>query len=351
MFNPSEMNRRKFLKLSLFGTAGAIMTFSLDNQLSSEPKSPYIMTVNGPIKPSEAGIFLPHEHVMVDFIGADQVSKDRYNADDVYQKALPYLKDVYKYGCRTLVECTPDFLGRDPLLLKKLSDKSKLNILTNTGLYGAGDDKYIPSFANDMSADELADKWISEWKNGIENTGIKPGFIKIGVNPVPSNNDMKLLQAAALTHLSTGLPIASHTVTGAGARRQIEKLIDTGVHPSAFIWVHAHAEPDISLHKWAGSIGAWLEYDGLSPQSIDQHFQLVKKMRDFGLLHRVMLSHDAGWYNVGEPDGGVFRSFDTLFTEFIPHLKKEGLSDHHINQMIKINPSKAFAVRVRRINI
>src|SRR5450759_4619520 len=48
-----------------------------------------VMTVCGPISPEQTGLTLPHEHVLVDFIGADRVARDRYDADEVVRLALP----------------------------------------------------------------------------------------------------------------------------------------------------------------------------------------------------------------------------------------------------------------------
>ena len=67
-------------------------------------------TVLGPKAPRALGMTLMHEHVMVDFIGASQVSRERYNADEVFRVALPHLKQLRAVGCRTLVECTPAYL-------------------------------------------------------------------------------------------------------------------------------------------------------------------------------------------------------------------------------------------------
>ena len=82
------------------------------------------MTVLGPMKASEMGVTLPHEHVMVDFAGADKVNRNRYDAEVVYRTALPFLEQVYRLGARTLVECTPAFIGRDPQLLRRLAQAS-----------------------------------------------------------------------------------------------------------------------------------------------------------------------------------------------------------------------------------
>ena len=42
------------------------------------------MTVRGPIPAKELGPTLPHEHVFLDFVGADQVSKERYDPDVIH---------------------------------------------------------------------------------------------------------------------------------------------------------------------------------------------------------------------------------------------------------------------------
>jgi phosphotriesterase-related protein len=63
-----------------------------------------------------------HEHILVDFIGAAEVSRSRYDASAVFNAVLPHLKQARRLGCETLVECTPAYLGRDPHLLRRLSD-------------------------------------------------------------------------------------------------------------------------------------------------------------------------------------------------------------------------------------
>ena len=71
-----------------------------------------------------------------------------------------------------------------------------------------------------------------------------------------------------------------------------------------FIWVHAHNEQDSAFHVGAAKAGAWVEFDGIADDSITRHVELVRQMKAEGLLGRVLLSHDAGWYHVGEPGGG-----------------------------------------------
>ncbi|MEZ4903986.1 MAG: hypothetical protein R2822_20695 [Spirosomataceae bacterium] len=119
------------------------------------------------------GKTLIHEHFLVDFIGADKISFDRWQPEEVVPIILPYLLEVQKWGIKTILDCTPAFLGRDMRLLELLSKKSGLQIITNTGYYGAVDNKYLPYWALTETAEQLAKRWTKEFKK-IEQTRIRP---------------------------------------------------------------------------------------------------------------------------------------------------------------------------------
>jgi phosphotriesterase-related protein len=233
-------------------------------------------------------------------------------------------------------------------LLRRLAEATRMHVLTNTGYYGASKNKFLPAHAFTEDADQLAARWLREWKDGIEHTSIRPGFIKIGVDSgTLSDAHRKLVRAAARTHRDSGLTIAAHTGNGAAALDEIATLHEEGVAGAAFVWVHAQSEKDNDHHVRVAEKGAWVEFDGISPSSIGRHVELVKNMRQHGWLHRVLLSHDAGWYHVGEPGGGKFRPYDTLFTQFIPALKQNGFGVSEIEQLLVTNPREAFTIRRR----
>ncbi len=314
----------------------------------------YIMTVNGPISPDNLGITLPHEHIIVDFIGADSVSKDRYNPDSVVLRAIPFLEQFKELGGQALFECTPAYLGRDVEILKRLSDSMGIHIITNTGYYGTRKGIFLPQHVQTEEADQLAARWVSEWEDGIEGTTIKPGFIKISVNPDTFTViDQKIVEAAALTHLKTGLTIGSHTTSGTSVLKILDILEDKGVSPNAFIWIHAQTVNDSTYHQQVAEAGAWIEFDGVRPStgsqnSVVEHADWVMMMQRWGYLDQVLVSHDAGWYHVGEPGGGNFRSYETVFTEFIPELNNRGMEDALIDQIFITNPRNAFSIQIRK---
>jgi phosphotriesterase-related protein len=306
------------------------------------------MTVNGPIALDETGIILEHEHVLVDFIGADSASDNRWIKDEVVAVVLPHINMLQPYGVGTFVECTPAYIGRDPLVLKALADSTGMYFVTNTGYYGAANNKFMPRHAYNETADELASRWIREFNRGIDDSGIKPGFIKIGVAPDSlSELHRKLVSAAARTHLATGLTIASHTGLALPAFSQLSVLEAEGVSSEAFIWVHAQNEKELNNHIKAAAMDAWISLDGLDRENVTEYVAMVKNMREHGLLHKVLLSHDAGWYSPGEPGGGSFRDYTVLFEYLIPLLRQNDFSEEEIDTLVKLNPRRALAIKVR----
>lgn len=315
---------------------------------SCNTKELKIITVTGEIQARAIGKTLHHEHLLVDFIGADSTGYHRWNKDSVIEKVLPYLLEIKKSGYKTLVECTPAYLGRDPELLKMLSEKSGIQIITNTGYYSAVGGKFLPEHAFSETAEQLAVRWIDESKNGIEGSGIYPGFIKIAVESTPLEEiNRKVVEAACIAHKATGLVIMSHTGPAVPAFQEIEILKQHGVDPSALIWTHANNETDFNKHIEAAKMGVWIAFDNFNSGQLEKYVEFAQIMKKEGLLSRVLFSHDAGWYKPGEPNGGEFRGFTEIEEFLIPALEKNGLSQHDVYQIFTANPAEAFKVKVR----
>lgn len=323
-----------------------ITIFSCKEEEKSTPSnSTQINTLTGSIPLDSMGLTLIHEHMLVDFIGADSVSPDRYDREAVVRKVLPFLLKVKEFGVKTIFDCTPSFLAKDPLLLKELSEKSGIQIVTNTGFYGAVGGKYLPDFVFQENASQLADRWIEEFKNGIGPTGIKPGFIKISVNEEEPLRevDAKLVRAAGITQAQTGLQIVSHTGTWNTAKQEVEILQKMGLDPSGFVWVHAQAEQDFQNYLEAGKLGVWISLDGIG-WGIDEYVDRLVFAKENGILNQVLISHDAGWYDPAKPEGGDFQPFTNIFEKLMPALNEKGFVQSDWDLLLIENPKKAFGL-------
>jgi predicted metal-dependent phosphotriesterase family hydrolase len=304
-----------------------------------------IITVTGPIDPEQMGCALPHEHIMSTF-GAESARYPYYDLEQVLAAVLPYLERIRGFGCQTIVDCTAAYFGRHPELLRRIAMKSGLAILTNTGYYGAAEDRYVPVHAFAESVAQISARWVREFVFSIDDTGIYPGFIKTAVDEGPlSEIDRKLIFAAGHTHLQTGLTIQTHTGANVTAAQDIIKILQgLGVHPGAWIWTHAHQAPSTAPLIAAAQAGAWLSLDGINAENCDHILQLAVELKQNGYLANLLLSHDGDSY-FGE---GEFRPYHYLFTDFIPLLIKNGFNKDEIWQMMVDNPRRAFTIQIRQ---
>lgn len=220
------------------------------------PDEGRVMTVRGPVAPSALGVVLAHEHLFSNF-GEEPAEPGRYDERALLATVVPYARAVRELGCGTVVDGTAAWFGRHPRLLKEVSEQTGLNILTNTGYYGAAGDRYVPAHAATETADELATRWLKEWREGIGATGIRPGFLKIGVDGgALSEMDRKLVTAAARTHRESGLAIAVHTGENErAALEQLEILRAERVRGDAWIWIHANKARDLTVLRKAAEAG------------------------------------------------------------------------------------------------
>ncbi len=332
---PHHLNRRSFLSL----TGMAVLSESAGLPLFAKET---IQTVRGLIPAEKFGLALPHEHVLCDFIGAEKTGPHRWNSDEVAQTMLPHLKAVRMQGVTGFVDCTPAFIGRDVRLLRRLAEATGLHIVTNTGLYK---EPFLPPYAFTETEDQLAGRWVAEFKKGIDGSGIRPGFIKIAVNPGPLIPvQQKIVKAAARASRRTGMLIACHTAHGGAALETIALLQKEGLPLSRYVFVHAEGEKDRNFHVEVARAGGWVEYDAVGRRPVAEHVRLITQFLADGLADRLLLSHDAGWYHVGEPNGGRIKAYTALLDELVPALEMEGLKLAMRDKILIENPRRAFSL-------
>lgn len=324
--------------------------------LSDKAPEAIIMTITGPIKTSQLGLTLEHEHVLVDFIGAEKADQPQYPLGQALDSLLPYFIQLKKQGIQTFIECTPNYIGRDVKLLKTISEESGIHMLTNTGYYAAADKKYLPAHSYTETAEQLAERWIAEWINGIDGTGIRPGFIKLGVGKNHLDTiEQKIVKAGALTHLATGLKIAIHTGGALPANDEIDILEKEGVKPTALIVVHSQnmsSNEQIKLLKR----GAWVSLDGVNDRegSIKKYTDFLKEIKNENLLQKALISQDAYWSveqnenrEIGFERHGS--EYSAILVELVASLKDNGFTQAEIDQLFIHNPAEAYKIEVCRL--
>ena len=304
-----------------------------------------ILTTGGPITPAETGMILPHEHIFTDLRGPTVEGYGDADPEEVERVMLPLLKAAREQGVSTLVECTTIGVGRNVPIIASLARKSGLNIVVPTGVYGRAN--FAPEAHGRMSEEELARWMIDEITNGIEGTDVRAGFVKTAASERELKPlEEKFLRASGRASKETGVVIASHTTKGEVAKRQADILEEMGVPLHRFIWVHAQAEKNLEHHKALAKRGVFIELDsvGGSDEGDARLVETIKQLKEAGFLGRVLISHDAGWYNPGQPNGGNQRGYTSLLESFLPRLKQVGFSDTEIRQLTRENPARAFGI-------
>ncbi len=309
----------------------------------------WIQTTDGPVRAETLGVILPHEHVFTDLRGPDVPGYGQAEADDVVRVMKPLLAQAKAQGVDLLVECTGIGVGRNAPLIARLAKESSLRIVVPTGVYGRAN--FAPKEYREMGEAALTAWMVKDITHGIDGTRIKAGFIKIASSETELKPlEEKFLRTAARAAKATGVAIASHTTSGAIAARQADLLREEGLSLDRFIWVHAQAERDLSFHKQLAGRGVYIELDsvGGSAEEDARLVNMVKELINAGHRDRLLLSHDAGWYNPGQLNGGTQRPYTALLAAFVPALRAAGFDETTLHCLIAENPRRAFALRKRR---
>jgi phosphotriesterase-related protein len=304
---------------------------------------PQLLTTLGPKSADELGLILPHEHVFVDLRTWDQSGYARADPADVIALMGPEITQAQAAGVTAIVECSTGGVGRRADIDKAVSEATDFPIVVPTGLYR---EPWIPDWAHRASEAELKDWMTAELLGEIEDSGVQAGWIKLSAGDEGLTEcETKVLQAAAGAGVATNAVIGSHTLKGAVVRKQLDIIEAVGYTPERFIWIHTQAEPDFDLHLEIAGRGAWIEYDAIGGEELDDEFYLERILRvlDAGFGDRLLLSHDRGWYDPAQPGGGTPRPYTYLSEHFLPKLRAKGVSETTIQQLTRVNPFQAFA--------
>jgi phosphotriesterase-related protein len=301
--------------------------------------SPVLHTTLGAITDLE-GFVLPHEHIFTDLGPIEAASYTKADPDKVVKKMTPYLEAACNAGVGALVECTPVGVGRRVDIVKAVSQAAGLPVVVATGIYR---EPWIPDWAYSASVEELRDWMIKELQEGVGDTGVRAGFIKLsagddGLTPA----EVKILRAAAQAGLQTGAVIGSHTIRGLVVLDQLRIIEDEGYIPDRFIWIHTQAEANYEYHFRVAERGAWLEYDGISYEPDEAYIERIQRVLDAG-YRNVMLSQDRGWYDPSKPGGGDPAGYTYLSEQFLPKLRQSGVDEGMIATLTRENPIRAFS--------
>lgn len=285
------------------------------------------------------GYTLIHEHTTIDL---SRIKGDQDTNLNCFEETVQEFKDLYELGVRNIIDVTQDGMGRDVEYVNKVSELSGINIVQATGFYK---EPFLPDYVYDYTIEQLADYMVNEIENGIDGTDTKAQIIgEIGTSKdVFEPAERKVFEAAVLAHKRTGTIISTHTSLGTLALEQAEFFIEQGVDPKKVIIGHQDLSGNIDQIRALMKMGFNVAFDTIGKNNYypdTERAKIVKQLEDEGLLEHLTLSLDITRKTNMKYKGGIGYSY--LFTDFLPMLKAEGVSDESIKLMLETNPQRIF---------
>jgi phosphotriesterase-related protein len=341
-------------------------------------RSGKVMTVTGPVPVDQLGMTLMHEHILNDcrcWWHAPKTKERQYLAEsfvcieilgelrqdpfvnkhnitlDDEPLAIAELKAFAAEGGRTVVEPTCQGIGRDPRALRRISEATGLNIVMGAGYYlGSSHPEKVAA----MTAEQIADEIVREATQGADGSDVRIGLIgEIGVSSDFTAGEEKSVRGAAQAQVRTGLPLMVHLP---GWFRLGHRVLDVVAEEGGDLrhTVLCHMNPshdDQPYQQELAARGAFIEYDmiGMDFFYADQKVQCpsdeeaaraIVKLVEAGYTDRILLSHDVFLKMMLTRYGG--NGYAYIPRHFLPRLRRHGLHEAILNQMMQDNPRSVF---------
>src|SRR5450755_1749426 len=137
-----------------------------------------VQTVTGPVDGAELGRTLVHEHIRISYEGETLDPTYAWDRAETIERAVDKMGELLDAGFRTFVDPCPIELGRDPELYAEIAQRTGMQIVCTTGFYTEHLGSGLPFYWRARDPEEIAEFYLSELRDGIGTTGIRPGAIK-----------------------------------------------------------------------------------------------------------------------------------------------------------------------------
>ncbi len=312
-----------------------------------------VETVRGPVDLDHLGRVLMHEHIFV--LDTEALANfghvwgpSYWNEERGIADAAEKLRAVRAAGIETIVDPTVIGIGRDIRRIKRLNEHVDTNIIVATGIFVFME---MRQFFRYRSVKGLAELFVREIREGIDDTGVKAAFLKCAVEEYGLVGDVpKLLNAVAAASLETGAPIMVHTnAAGRTGLLALETFVAEGVDPTKLVLAHSGDSDDLDYLKALADQGAALGFDRFGGEhriSDRRRIETLAALVAAGYADRIHISHDAACFldfPVGDEQwSGLLLDYMHIPTTILPALSKAGVTQEQIDLMMVENPKRFF---------
>jgi phosphotriesterase-related protein len=343
---------------------------------------PHVMTVRGPIDPSDLGVTLMHEHLFIDLrhlwappvhewqkalVDADLVLRTRglLQVDSYVSRQNLALDDpdltvaelapFRELGGGTLVDLTTAGIKPQPASLREVSERSGVHVVSGCGYYTGV--THPPEVAY-VSESELADRLVAEIEHGLGGTDVRPGIIgEIGTSAPIQPDEEKVLRVAAAAQQRTGLAINVHVaIFGRQALGALDVLDAAGADLDRVVVSHLDELIDLDHHRAILRRGAYVEYDcfgsetyydssGQAEPSDRERLDALITLLDEGWAERLVISHDICTKIQLLHYGGL--GYGHILRSIVPRLRRRGVDEATIRGLLVANPARLLTIQDR----
>ena len=352
-----------------------------------------VVTTCGRIAPEEIGVTLPHEHTFADlrsrysepesayeqslaeepvslnnlwFVRRNRSQNKDNNRLGSMDDAIDEVRRFRRAGGRSIVDVTPEGLGRDPERVRKVARATGVQYVHGTAFYIQ---ETHPPRLDEMTVDELKVEFVSDVVDGIGDTDVRAGIIgEIGLS-VNDGGDIyereeMVLRAAARAARHTGAALTVHPPgfsraaqrnrtypTSRWALDVLDIVEEEGLPPGRVVMGHLDRTfyEDVQYHLELAERGAFLEYDlwgsefsddrsrdGLPSDKwrIDATVELIEN----GHLDRILVSQDVCQKIQLTKYGGF--GYAHLLDNVAPLWREHGVTEDQIREMMVENPRR-----------
>lgn len=319
-----------------------------------------ICTVRGEVPVKKLGKCLMHEHIYFGYPGSE--GNPYFERDRFISQAAKIIKRYKTLGYDTFVDATPADCCRNPVILKELSENCDVNIICTSGYYTEKDGSYSyfnarkNYYPKDDIGQEITAMISREVTQGISETGIRPGVIKVASSRdhITETEDL-FIKAAAKVSQETDTMIITHTEGGSEGPEQARRLIAAGATPHRIMVGHLNDYSDLDILYDIMSQGVYVAFDrwGLYkavPESVKKRsLSLVCALLSLGFGNRIIFSNDQCLRCLGHMTDETDEEynqitwstpFDMVIYYAIPELKKMGVPDRQLQAFVYDNPHR-----------
>ncbi|MFC1893350.1 phosphotriesterase [Chloroflexota bacterium] len=316
----------------------------------------HVNTVLGLIHPDEMGVTSPHEHIFWGPPGWEYDPEWWFHYPKVFQKCLADLVEFRELGGKTIVDCSGIGLGRDVELYRMFSKYSGVHVILSTGFWAEAGFK---NYFRDKDIDYFEELFVRELTQGIGNTGVKAGVIKVGTGFREFTElEVRQHRAAARAAKRTGCAIITHGIQF--AMKELEVFQSEGLDLSRVIISHVDSVGDIDLErdKTMARMGAWPLHDhwaindtwswGHYAMADEIRADLIKSSIDAGFGDKLLIGADANLFSLGWQRSSPYVGKSTIadLLRVAPgKLRRVGISEDLFWKIMTEHPKKVLPIQ------